>query len=113
MDRIDRNGEADARVLADAARDRRIHADHATLRIEERAPGVAGIDRRVHLDHALNLTKLLRTADRTIQIAHDSLRHRAFESEGVADRVDRLTDEQARGVAELDGEERVGGRVDL
>ena len=113
MHRVHRYRETDSGVFPDAARNRRVHPDHAPLRVEERAPRVAGVDRRVRLNHALNAAELLRTVDRAIQIRNDPLRHRAFEPEGVPDRVDGLPDEEARRIPKDDRHELLFRRVDL
>ncbi len=50
LDRVGRNGEADAVVSARVALDLRVDADHLRLEVEERAARVAVVDRGVGLD---------------------------------------------------------------
>ena len=50
VDRVDRDGKADAGVGAGRGKDGGVDADHAAGGVEQRPAGVAGIDGRIGLD---------------------------------------------------------------
>src|SRR5690606_23156622 len=85
---IDRNSEADADITAGAAEDRRVDADDFAAQIEERPAGIARIDRRV----GLNEVVVRPLADVPALRADDTRRHRAVETERIADRHDPFAD---------------------
>lgn len=64
--------------------------------------GVAGIDSGVSLDNALDRAAVL-GAERAIECAHDAVRERSLQAEGIAESKHLLPDKQLRGVAESHG----------
>src|SRR5215207_2841017 len=118
---VDGDGEADAHGAAAVGReDLRVDADHAPLRVEQRAAGVARVDRGVGLDGALDDAAVARL-DGPLEAGDDAGRQRAVEAERVADGQDLLPDREAVAVAHRhdlqglayagdldDGEVRVG-----
>src|SRR5215467_9409982 len=84
--RVDRYREADADValrLA-VADDRRVHADHLTADVQQRAAGVAGVDRRVGLQHLVRSP--VGDLKRPLGGADDSHADRVRQAERITDR---------------------------
>ena len=107
-DSVDRYREADADVPAAATLDLRVDADHAALRVEQGAAGVALVQRGVGLDDVVDRVRV-RSLDDALERADDPGGDRALEAEGVADRDDRVAD--ADGVRVAEHERRQGARV--
>ena len=84
------DGEADADRAAGGRVDRRIHADHLALQVEERAAGIAAIDRRVGLDEIV----VGAFVDVAVHRADDAGRGAARQAERVADRQHPVADPQ-------------------
>src|SRR5262249_26850122 len=104
--------EADAGVVARLALDLRVDADHAALRVQQRAAGVAVVDSRVGLDRVAD-RELRLAGDRPVERAHDAARDRLLEAERAADGDDAVADLQVARAAYGEREELRGGRVDL
>ena len=104
LDRVDRDGEADAGVLVAAAvgLDLRVDADHAALRVEQRAAGVAGVDRGVGL-HRAGDREAVGGGDRASERGDDAAGHGALEAERAADGDRRVAGAQVLGGAEPSG----------
>src|SRR5438270_2175688 len=79
VDRLDRDGEADALC---PLQHQGIDADHLTILPDQRAAAVAGIDRRIGLQEAL--------VTGTAIAREDSRGHAVGQSRGVADGVQAL-----------------------
>src|SRR5437867_757025 len=84
IDRIDRDGETDARVGAGRAVYSGVDADQQAGAIQQRSTGIAGIDRRVGLDHAAN-GPLRYGLDLAAQGADDAGGQRLVQAERIAD----------------------------
>lgn len=85
-----RNGEPD--VLPDRG-DRRVHADHVPVQVQQRPAGVALVDRRVGLDDAVEFFH--RAADRAGHDVAAEARHDAG-AHGVAEFRERVADRDGR-----------------
>src|SRR3954468_5224945 len=86
LDRVDRDGEADAHgSLTAAGLDLRVDADHAPVGVEQRTARVAGVDRRVRLDDVRD-REAVRRLDLALEAGDDARGDRAAEPERVADR---------------------------
>src|SRR5262249_58363982 len=73
VDRVHRDGEADAGAGAGRAVDRGVHAHEPAAAVEERAAGVAGVDGGV---------RLYRVVDRRVRDALDGAAERAHDAGG-------------------------------
>ncbi len=91
-------------------KNRCVHPDHPSRRIQERPPGVAGIDRGVGLDHVGDFgLHVLRQAP--VQRADQARGERLVQPVRVADREHRLPDEQVVGVSNVQRTQRSTGRL--
>ena len=95
--RVRRHRKADARRGAAGADDLRIHADHASLQIEQRTARVAAIDWRIDLQVIVVGAGVDIAAER----GNDTHGHGAAQSERVADRDYPFTNPGTVGIAEL------------
>ena len=95
--------EADADRAAGGRKDRRIDADHLAVHIEQRAAGIALIDRRVGLE----IIVVGAGIDIAVARRDDAGRHRAAETERIADRDDPVADAHLVAVAEFRGLQRL------
>src|SRR5206468_6499631 len=78
--RVDRHREADPdRAVSARGRDLRVDADHATVAVDQRTAGVAGVDRRIGLDDMLD-RESVRSLELALQRADDPGRDRAIEA---------------------------------
>ena len=98
-----RDREPDAERAAGLRVDRAVDADQVAGGIDQRAAGIARIDRRVGLDEILEAVDAQVVAAKR---ADDAQRHRAAESERVADGQHHVADLEILGVAE--GHRRAG-----
>ena len=89
-----------------------VDPDHAAVRVDQRAAGVAGVDRRVGLDHVRDREAVGRL-DLALQGGDDAAGDGAVEPERVADRDHRVADFDLRGVAERERVQFFRRRVDL
>ena len=113
----DRNGEAVARVVASAAGDRAVDADHVAMDVEQRTTRIARVDRRVCLDvirdgvrvRAVGIEQLGRLAAFG---AHDAGGHGEIELKRIADCQHPLPDAR-RGIVTQVERGKVVARVDL
>src|SRR5579885_286415 len=106
---VDRDGKANAGVLADIGEDHGIDADHFTVPVHERAAGVAGVDGRVGLDRFVDgcAVGLFHRANGT----DDAASHGSCQAEGIADGIDLLPDLKVLRVAQHGGSQV--GSIDL
>ena len=112
LDRVRRDREPDARVVARVALDLRVDADDLAAQVQQRAAGVAVVDRGVGLDRVVD-REVVRRLHAAVQRADDAERHGVLEPERAADRDDRVTDRERRRVAEREGMQHVGRSIDL
>ena len=112
-DRAHGNGKAHAGALARLAGDRRIHADHPRMTVQERPAGIARIDRRIDLDDRLQRSARAATGQRAVQTGNDAGRQRSLQPERIADGKDPLADLQLRRIAEDRGKQRCRRGIDL
>src|SRR5262245_22958949 len=112
--RRDREADADVAVPGLAGRrDLRVHADHARVRVEQRAARVAGVDRRVGLDDLVDLGAVGR-ADVAPEAGDDPRGRGPVEAERVADGDGGVADLHAARVGERERVDvRRVGRRDL
>ena len=111
---VDRHREPDAVGGTRVAANLRVDADHPALRVEQRPTGVAVVDRRIRLDRVHEVVVRRRQrVDRPADRRDDADAQRADVAERAADRGDGLADLGRSRIAERDGRERVGGRIDL
>ncbi len=87
---VDRDGEADARILIGVRQDHGVNADDFAARVEQRSAGVSGIDGRISLDGVFNRRTVAAAdgANRT----DNPLGHGAAEAEWVADCIHLFAD---------------------
>src|SRR6185436_2662804 len=83
LDRVDRDGEADADIPTGLGLDLRVHADDVAVRVQEGAARVSMVDGGVCLDDLVDL-EAVRRLDTALQRADDPRGHRALEAEGIA-----------------------------
>ena len=112
---VDGDGESDAHVhvLTGRVLQQRVDAHDLTLGVEQWPARVAGVNGGVGLDHAPDRPRAGAFAVRAVEPAHDALRQRALEVEGVADSQDLVAHSQLARVAERCCRQLVRGGVDL
>ncbi len=101
-DPVGRGVHGDGQAETDA-RDGRVDADDAAVRVGQRTTGVARVEQGVGLDHVLDQPGRRTAAggDAAAERADDAGGHAAGQPERVADGDDQLTDAQPVGVAVL------------
>ncbi len=97
--------EADADRIAGGGEDRRVDPNDLAVHVEHRAAGIAFVDGCVRLDVIVVGTLV----DVAVTRRDDALRHRAAETEGIADREHPIADARLVAVAEFDGLQRLLG----
>ena len=97
-----RNGEAETDRAAGRRDDRRVHADHIAVHVEQRPARITPVDGGVGLDEIVIRPR----RDVAVAGRDDAGRHRAAEPERVADRHHPVADPHRVRIAERDGGQR-------
>src|ERR1700677_1174451 len=109
MHSLGRNGEAGAGERSGARDEEGVNADQLTVRVDQRATGVAGVDGSVCLNKVARLAGVIGVRILAIDRAHDAASHREPElPEGIANRQHRLSGDQLGRVAPTDGGQILG-----
>src|SRR6267143_2404686 len=109
---VDGDGEADPGSRSAGRIDGGVDADHFTVRIDERAAGVAAIDGCVGLDSFVDKGGLAGLHG-AAQGADDAGSERGLETERIADGKNFLAHLQCGGVAEREGDKFLSLGIDL
>src|SRR5215469_4524092 len=99
---IDADGEANTLRAHDGCG---IHADHTSLRIDQRSSGVSWIQRRIGLHYAVDQAARART-HRAPQGAYHTGRYGMLEAQRVTDRDHQLSDRELARTAQWDRRRR-------
>ena len=102
-DHLDRDGETDPVRSSRARENHGVHTDQLAIHIDQRAAGIARIDRRVGLDEGGKISLADIGAS---QRRHNAGGHGLADTEGVADRQDKITDLDI--AAHVKGQDRQG-----
>src|SRR5882724_1501563 len=105
---VDRHGETDAFAAAAAGGNPRVDADEPSVRIHERAAGIAGINRGVRLDEIFKAVDSVDAVTVASERADDSLGHCLSNAEWIADSQNDVADFELITVAQRDGRKSCG-----